>query len=184
MKSILIGIGGASGSIYAIHLLRFLHETENNIHLILSNSAKDIITYETDFSVDEVTSLADAVYDNNNFFAGPASGSFPLDTMVIVPCSMKTISAVAHGYGATLMTRAASCILKEKKSLILVPRETPLDLPGLENMVKCHRAGAQILPSMPAYYHHPKTIDDLIGFIVGKVLDQLRIPHDIYKKWE
>ena len=184
MKSILIGISGASGSIYAIHLLRFLHEKDIAVSLIISDGAKDIIRHETDLSYETVYSLADVVYENRDMFAGPASGSFSLEGMVIVPCSMKTISAIAHGYSETLMTRASTCMLKEKKPLLLVPRETPLDLPGLQNMVLCHEAGAQIIPAMPGFYHQPKTIDDLVDFIVGKILDQLHISHDLFQRWK
>jgi flavin prenyltransferase len=184
MKSILIGISGASGSIYAIRLLRFLDKTDVTVSLVVSHGAKDIIKHENDITYEEVYSLADVVYENNDLFAGPASGSFPLDGMVIVPCSMKTLSAIAHGYADTLMTRASTCMLKEKKPLILIPRETPIDFPGLQNMMLCHQAGAQILPAMPGFYHHPKTLDDLVDFIVGKILDQLRIPHNLYQRWK
>lgn len=184
MKSVLIGICGASGSIYGIRLLEFLQKTNIKTYLIISTGAKNIIEHETTYSYDKVKSLTDVVFDNNNLFAGPASGSFPLDAMVIVPCSMKTLSAVANGYGDTLISRAAMCILKEHRTLILVPRETPLDLPGLCNMVTCQKAGARILPAMPGFYHKPKAMDDLIDFIVGKILDQLQIPHQLYQKWK
>jgi len=184
MKSILIGIGGASGSIYGIHLLRVLQNTDIQTYLVVSQGAKHIIEHETELTYNEVRDYADVVFENNDLFAGPASGSFPLDAMVIVPCSMKTLSAVAHGYAETLIARAASCILKERRTLILVPRETPLDLPGLKNMVLCQQAGAQILPAMPGFYHQPKTLDDLIDFVVGRILDQLRINHDLYQKWK
>jgi len=184
MKSIFIGISGASGTTYAIRLLQFLKETEHTIYLVVSNGAKDIIKHETDLSYEEVCSLADVVYENDDMFAGPASGSFSLDALVIVPCSMKTLSAVAHGYADTLITRASTCMLKEKKPLVLVPRETPLDLAGLQNMMLCHQAGAQVLPAMPGFYHKPKTIDEIVDFIVGKILDQLHISHDLYQKWK
>ena len=184
MKSILVGISGASGTPYAVRLLQFLKEKDYTIYLVASNGAKDIIKHETNLSYEEVCSLADVVYENDDMFAGPASGSFSLDAMVVVPCSMKTLSAVAHGYADTLITRASTCMLKEKKPLVLVPRETPLDLAGLQNMVLCNQAGAQVLPAMPGFYHKPNTIDEIVDFIVGKILDQFHIAHDLYQKWK
>jgi len=183
MKKILIAMGGASGSIYGINLLKILKKCDVETHLILSKGAKKIIEYETNFSHTAVYELADYVYENDDLFAGPASGTFVLDAMVICPCSMKTLSAVANGYGDTLTARAASCMLKEGKKLIIIPRETPLDLPGLKNMVKVKEAGAIVLPAMPGFYHKPKSIDDLVDFITGKILNQLQISHSLYQSW-
>ena len=183
MKKILIAIGGASGSIYGINLLKILKKYEVETHLILSIGAKKIIEYETGLSFSEVCEMADFVYENDDLFAGPASGTFSLDGMIICPCSMKTLAAVANGYGDTLTARSASCMLKEGKRLILVPRETPLDLPGLKNMVKAKEAGAVMLPAMPGFYHKPTTVEDLVNFIVGKILNQLQIDHSLYKPW-
>jgi 4-hydroxy-3-polyprenylbenzoate decarboxylase len=183
MKKILIGISGASGCIYGVRLLEVLSKLEVELHLIISEGAKSIINHETTRTLESVISLASYVYDNNNMEVGPASGSFQIDEMCIVPCSMKTLASVSHGYGNTLMSRAASCILKENKQLILVIRETPLDLPGIRNMLSAKEAGAVILPAAPGFYHQPKNIDQIVDFIVGKILDQLKISHSLFKRW-
>ena len=184
MKNILIGITGASGSIYGIHLLRELKKKEMNVHLILSQTAKGIIPYETKTSIEEVTSFSNINYEDDDLFAGPASGSFSLDAMVIVPCSMKTISAIANGYTNTLISRSAVCMLKENKPLIVVPRETPFDLIALKNMIRIHEARGIVLPANPGFYHKPEKISDIVDFIVGKIFDQLSIPHNLFKPWE
>lgn len=181
---ILLSIGGASGSIYGIRLLEELHKSGVEVHLIISDGAKKIIEHETDYFFKDLKKIPDFYYDNSNIFAGPASGSFKLDAMIVAPCSMKTLSAIANGYGDTLSSRAASCFLKEERKLVLVIRETPLDLPGIKNMLSAKQAGATILPAMPGFYHKPKKIDDLVNFIVGKILDQLNIKHSLYKKWK
>lgn len=181
---ILVSIGGASGSIYGIGLLEQLKNNNHEVHLIASSGAKKIIEYETEFTYDVIQKKADFFYENNDLFAGPASGSFALDAMVIAPCSMKTLSAIANGYGDTLSSRAACCCLKEGRKLILVIRETPLDLAGMQNMVKAKQAGASILPAMPAFYYRPKTINDMVDFMVGKIFDQLSIKHSLYEKWK
>jgi len=183
MKRILVGISGASGSIYGIRLLEVLYAAGIETHLIISDGAKPILIRETGKSAESLVSLASAVYDNSDMHAGPASGSFQLDGMCIVPCSMKTLAAVAQGYGDTLMSRAATCILKENKRLILTIRETPLDLAGIRNMVSAKESGAVILPAMPGFYHQPRTIEDLVDFVVGKILDQFDIPHSLFKRW-
>jgi len=179
-----VSIGGASGSIYGVRLIQELKKSGQEIHLIISSGAKNILEMETPYTSDDVKKMADVVYENDDLCAGPASGSFPLDGMIVIPCSMKTLSAIAQGYGDTLTARAASCCLKEGRRLILVPRETPLDLPGIKNMLSVKESGATLLPAMPAFYHHPQVIDDLVSFIVGKVLDQLQIKHSLFKRWE
>jgi len=180
---ILVSIGGASGIVYGVSLLEKLTKTKNDVHLIITDGAKKIMEYETNRSVIDVKKLADFFYENDNLFAGPASGSFQIDAMIIVPCSMKTLSAIANGYGETLTSRSATCCLKEGKKVILVLRETPLDLAALKNMLSAKQNGAVILPAMPGFYHKPKNIDEMIDFIVGKILDQLEISHALYKKW-
>jgi len=181
---ILLSITGASGSIYGVRLFEELNKSNNEIHLIISEGAKKILEHETNFKVNDLKKKSNFYYDNKDMFAGLASGSFQLDAMVVCPCSMKTLSAIANGYGDTLTTRAASCRLKEQKKLILVIRETPLDLPGIKNMLAAKQAGATILPAMPGFYHKPKKIDDLVDFIVGRILDQLRIKHFLFKRWK
>jgi len=181
---VFLSIGGASGSIYGIRLLEELKKNKVEIHLTISDGAKKIIEYETDYNFKKIQSLADFYYENNNLFAAPASGSFQLDAMIICPCSMRTLSAVANGYGDTLTTRAASCFLKEGRKLILVIRETPLDLPGIRNMLSAKESGAMVLPAMPGFYHKPKSVDDIVNFIVGKILDQLDIKNSLFKRWK
>jgi len=181
---ILLSITGASGSIYGIRLLEELIKSKNEVHLIISDGAKKILEHETNYKSNDLKKKADFYYENKDMFAGPASGSFELDAMVVCPCSMKTLSAIANGYSDTLTTRAATCRLKEDKKLILVIRETPLDLPGIKNMLAAREAGAVILPAMPGFYQKPKSIDDLVNFIVGRILDQIGIKHHLFKRWE
>jgi 4-hydroxy-3-polyprenylbenzoate decarboxylase len=181
---VLLSIGGASGSIYGIRLLEELKKKGAEIHLIVSDGGQKIIEHETNYKFNNLKKKADFYYENKNLFAGPASGTFKLDAMIICPCSMKTLSAVANGYGDTLTSRAASCFLKEERKLVLVVRETPLDLPGIKNMERAKLAGATILPAMPGFYHKPKKIEDLVDFIVGKTLDQLKIDHSLFKRWK
>jgi len=181
---ILLSIGGASGSIYGIRLLEELKKSNVEIHLIVTDGAKKILEHETDYNFKDLKKMTDFYYDNSNMFAGPASGSFNLDAMVVVPCSMKTLSAIANGNSDTLSSRAACCFLKEERKLILVIRETPLALPGIKNLLSAKQAGATILPAMPGFYHNPKKIEDIINFIVGKILDQLKIKHSLFKRWK
>jgi 4-hydroxy-3-polyprenylbenzoate decarboxylase len=181
---ILLSMGGASGSIYGIHLLEELKKAGFETHLIISDGAKKIIEHETNYKFSNIKKKADFYYENNDMFVGPASGTFQLDAMIVCPCSMKTLSAIANGYGDNLTSRSAMCQLKEERKLILVIRETPLDFPGIKNMEKAKLAGATILPAMPGFYHKPKKIDDLVDFIVGKILDQLGIKNFLFKRWK
>ena len=181
---LLLSIGGASGSIYGVRLLEELVKSGVELHLVVSDGGKKILEHETNYRFNDLKKKASFCYSNNDLFAGPASGSFQLDGMVVCPCSMKTLSAIANGYGDTLTSRVASCCLKEDRKLVLVVRETPLDLPGIKNMLSAKEAGAVILPAMPGFYHKPKKIEDLVDFIVGKVLDQLNIKHSLFKRWK
>jgi 4-hydroxy-3-polyprenylbenzoate decarboxylase len=179
-----VSIGGASGCIYGIRLVQELHKVGHEVHLVISEGAKKIIQQETKYTYNSIKREANIIYDNSDLCAGPASGSFPLDGMIVIPCSMKTLSAIAHGFGDTLTSRAASCCLKEGKKLILVLRETPLDVPGITNMLAAKESGAIILPAMPAFYHKPERIEDLVDFIVGKVFDQFGLQHSLFKRWK
>lgn len=181
---VFLSIGGASGSIYGVRLLEELTKFDVEVHLVVSDGAKKIMEYETKYIFKNLKNRASFCYNNNDFFEAPASGSFQLDAMVICPCSMKTLSAISNGYSDTLTSRAASCCLKEGRKLVLVIRETPLDLPGIKNMLAAKQAGATILPAMPGFYHKPKKIEDLVDFVVGKILDQLGLDHFLFKRWE
>ena len=181
---IVIGLSGASGIIYGIRLLEVLHSIDIQTFLIVSEWAKKNIEIETDKTLEYVKSLSSINYDNFKLDASVSSGSFLHDGMVIVPCSMKSLSSIANGYDDTLISRAASVTLKESRKLILVPRETPLSRIHLENMIKLQDAGAIILPAMPGFYHKPSTINEIVDHLVGKILDQLKIKHDLFSRWK
>jgi 4-hydroxy-3-polyprenylbenzoate decarboxylase len=181
---VLVSIGGASGSIYGVRLIEKLKKSDVEVHLIVSEGGKKILELETNHSFNDLKKKVDYCYNNSDLFAGPASGSFKLDAMVVCPCSMKTLSAIANGYGDTLTSRSASCFLKEERKLILVIRETPLNLPSIKNMLSVKESGATILPAMPGFYHMPKKIEDLVDFVIGKIFDQLKIDHYLFKRWK
>lgn len=181
---IVVGFSGASGVIYGIRLLEILHSINIQTYLIMSEWAKRNIETETHKTFEYVKSLSSVNYDNFKLDAAVSSGSFLHDGMVIVPCSMKSLSSIANGYDDTLISRAASVTLKESRTLILVPRETPLSRIHLENMIKLQDAGAIILPAMPGFYHKPSTIDEIIDHLVGKILDQLKIKHELFTRWK
>lgn len=181
---VVVGISGASGAILGIRLLEELNKNDIETHLIISSIAKDIIEYETDYSVEDVEKLASFVHDENDLNAIVNSGSFKFDASVIIPCSMKTLSAIANGYGDNVISRVGDVTLKERRQLIVVPRETPLRTVHLENMTSLSREGAIILPAMPGFYHKPLTLDDQINFIVGKILDIMDIDNNLFTKWK
>ena len=181
---LIIGITGASGAIYGIRLLEVLSKTKDvESHLIISETGAQIIKYETDWPLERVKALADVCYNVDDIGARLASGSFKRDGMIIAPCSMKTLSALANSYTDNLITRAADTVLKERKRLVLLARETPLHLGHLRNAVKLTEMGAVIFPPIPAFYHKPKTINDLIDHSVGKVLDLFDIQHSLFTRW-
>lgn len=181
---IVVGITGASGVIYGIKLLKALKELNIENSLVMSDLAKVVIESETNYTFNDVIKLADNYYDFHDLTASINSGSFKTDGLVIVPCTMKTLSSIANGYGANTITRVADVSLKEKRPTIIVPRETPLRSIHLQNMLTLSQEGATILPAMPGFYSNPKTIDDQINFIVGKILDSLKIENNLFKRWE
>ena len=183
-RMILIAITGASGVIYGVELLKALKELEIETGLLISDPAKTVIKYELKETLDEIESLADHCFDANEIDASVNSGSFKFDSVVIIPCSMKTLSAIANGYASNSISRVADVALKERRDLVLVPRETPLRAVHLENMLKISKEGGIILPAMPAFYHDPKDIKDMTNFIAGKVLDVLKIDNEMFKRWE
>ncbi len=181
---IIIGISGASGIQYGIRLLKILKQMEDfETHLVISESAKKLIKIETDYTVHDVEEMGDNVYDDNDFTSPIASGSHRSKGMVIAPCSMKTLASIACGMSDTLISRASDCCLKEKRPLIMMIRETPLNLVHVKNMKRAIEAGASLLPACPAFYPKPKTIDDMVDFMVGRALDLLGIEHNLYERW-
>jgi 4-hydroxy-3-polyprenylbenzoate decarboxylase len=181
---IVVAITGASGIIYAIRLLELLKKLSIETHLVFSKWAIANLDTETNYSIQELEGLATKVYDNNNLAAAISSGSFKVDGMVIVPCSMKTLAAISHGFSENLIQRAADVAMKEHRKLILVPRETPLNAIHLENMLKLSRLGVIIMPPMPGLYNRPQSLDDIINYHAGRILDQLGIEHNFIKRWQ
>jgi len=181
---LVVGISGSSGSIYGIRLLEVLRGVPDlETHLIISGAAKRTILEETDYAVKDVEALAMRVYDNRDIGAALASGSFRTGGMVIAPCSIKTVSALANCYADTLMCRAGDVTLKEGRPLVVVIRETPLHAGHLRQLLTLAELGAVILPPMPAFYHRPKTVEDLVDQTVGRILDRLGIAHGLTKEW-
>jgi flavin prenyltransferase len=197
MKSIAVGITGASGAIYATRTVAALMARGVHVELVVSDYGRRLLRDELGeaASLDGLMAfLADryggavsagtvTVHGNRDLGATIASGSHGCSGMVVVPCSMKTLAGIAHGLSRSLIERAADVMLKERRTLVLVPRETPMSLPQLKNMVLCAEAGAVILPAMPAFYQLPKTLDDLADFIAGKILGSLGFEHDLYPQW-
>ncbi|QGG47843.1 UbiX family flavin prenyltransferase [Heliorestis convoluta] len=178
----IVGITGASGSIYALRLLEVMKKASMRPHLVISAAGDRVIQEETGVTVEELREGCHfyPVYDVG---AAIASGSFPTAGMIVIPCSMHTVAALALGLSDNLLTRAADVTLKERRKLIVVPRETPLHVIHLENMAALARAGASLVPAMPAFYQRPQSMDDLVDFVVGKVLDQAGIEHTLYRRW-
>jgi len=185
MKKIIIGMSGASGLIYGIRLLEVLKvDPQVETHLVMTASARLNISLETDWQADAVIALADHVHSVKDLAASIASGSFRTDGMIVAPCSMKTLSAIVNSYADNLLTRAADVMLKERRRLVLMPRETPLHAGHCELLLKACQIGAIVAPPMPALYARPKTIDDMINHNVGRVLDLFDIESGLVKRWQ
>ena len=181
---LVIGITGASGVIYALELLKFLQEhTSSEVHLVISNPAEIVIEHELEMSKREFQKFAAFFYEIDDFFSPIASGSQQFDAMIIIPCSMSSLAAIAQGYTTNLLLRAADISIKEKRTLIIVPRELPFSPIHLENMLKLAKIGVHIVPAAPGFYHKPKHIEDLVNFVVGRILDLLHIPHNLFSRW-
>ena len=196
MNNIVVGITGASGSIYGLRLVEELLREKKQVSLLLTNAGRQVIWFETGLQLAEapedcLTQLrqhfsADEQlrhYGLNDFFAPVASGSSAPDAVVICPCSMGTVGRIAAGLSDNLLERAADVALKERQQLLLVPRETPFNQLHLENLLRLSKAGAQILPAMPAFYHKPQSVEELVDFVVGKVLDSLEVEHQLFQRW-
>ena len=180
---LVVGISGASGVIYGLRTLEILHSLKIETHVVLSQWGEKNIEIETDKTIEYVRSLATALYGNDSLAAPISSGSFLHRGMIIVPCSMKTLASIANGYDETLISRAAGVTLKESRLLVVVPRETPLSRIHLQNMLKLAEAGAVILPAMPGFYQKPKSLQDMIDHLVGKIIDQFEIRNDLSRRW-
>ncbi len=183
MKRIVVGISGASGAVYGIRLLETLSKLNVETHLVITEAAQKTILLETDWKVEEVKSLAKAAYDIGDLGANIASGSFQSEGMVVVPCSIKSLSAIANSFSENLLVRAADVMVKERRQLVIAVRETPLHRGHLELLLKVSDLGATVFPLIPGFYFQPKSIDDLINHMVGKVLDLFQINHNLFKRW-
>ena len=187
MKRLIVGISGASGAIYGVRLLQVLRDVAGvETHLVMSQAARQTLSLETDLSLRDVQALADVVHDARDIAASISSGSFKTAGMVILPCSIKTLSGIVNSYTDTLVTRAADVVLKERRPLVLCVRETPLHLGHLRLMTQAAELGAVIMPPVPAFYHRPQTLDDVINQTVNRVLDQFDIdlPEDLFARWQ
>ncbi|MEV4340562.1 non-oxidative hydroxyarylic acid decarboxylases subunit B [Streptomyces sp. NPDC049590] len=182
---LVVGMTGATGAVFGVRFLQVLAQLPDvETHLVLSRWARTTVELETGLSVNEVGDLADVVHRPEDQGAAISSGSFRTDGMVIVPCSMKTLAGIRAGYADSLVGRAADVILKERRRLVIVPRETPLSEIHLENMLALSRMGVRLVPPMPAFYNHPQSVDDIVDHIVTRILDQFDLPAPAAKRWE
>ena len=182
-RRLIVGISGASGTIYGIRLLEVLRDASIETHLVMSEAAKRVAESETGYTPAQVEALADAVYTNDEIDAPISSGSFLTAGMIVAPCSVKSLSAIAHSYDETLLVRAADVVLKERRKLVLVVRETPLHLGHIRLMAQVTENGAVVLPPVPSFYHQPETIADIVDQTVGKMLDQFGLERHLFKRW-
>jgi len=187
MKKIIVGISGASGVIYGIRLIEILREVKDvETHLVMSAAAGTTMRLETDYRPDAVAASADVSYKFKDIAAAIASGSFKTDGMVIAPCSMKTLAGIANSFSDNLLLRAADVVLKDRRRLVIVPRETPLHLGHLRLMVQATEIGAIVMPPMPAFYHRPNSVDDIVNQTVNRILDlmDITLPNDLFERWQ
>jgi 4-hydroxy-3-polyprenylbenzoate decarboxylase len=186
VKKLVIGITGTTGVIYGVKMVEYMHDYHEDMEtiLVISDAAKKMLTIETSTTSEALSRKATWSFAPEDIAAPIASGSFITDGMIVIPCSMKTLAAIATGYSDNLIARAADVVLKERRKLILVPRETPLSTIHLKNMLTLSEAGAVILPPVPAFYYEPKTIDEVINYTIGKVLDILGIEHKLFERWK
>lgn len=187
MKRLIVGISGASGAIYGVRVLQVLRDVPDvETHLIMSQAARQTLSLETDLSLRDVQALADVTHDARDIAASVSSGSYQTAGMVILPCSIKTLSGIVHSYTDGLLTRAADVVLKERRPLVLCVRETPLHLGHLRLMTQAAEIGAVIMPPVPAFYHRPQSLDDVINQTVNRVLDQfdIALPQDLFARWQ
>lgn len=187
MKRLIVGISGASGAIYGVRLLQVLRDVADiETHLVMSPAARQTLSLETDFSLRDVQAMADVTHDARDIAASISSGSFKTAGMVVLPCSIKTLSGIVNSYTDGLLTRAADVVLKERRPLVLCVRETPLHLGHLRLMTQAAELGAVIMPPVPAFYHAPKSLDDIINQTVNRVLDQfdIALPEDLFIRWQ
>ena len=181
---VIVGITGASGALYALELLRHLRSAGHEAHTVVSGNGWKLLEHECGAGKEDIAALSSYAHDNENLGASIASGSFQAEAMIIVPCSMRTLAAVASGLADNLICRAADVMLKERRNLVLAVRETPLSAVHLENMLKLARLGVGIMPLCPAFYHHPQSIADLATALAGRIMDNLNIPNQICKRWQ
>lgn len=187
MKRLIVGISGASGAIYGVRLLQVLRDVaEVETHLVMSQAARQTLSLETDYSLRDVQALANVVHDARDIAANISSGSFKTAGMVILPCSIKTLSGIVHSYTDGLLTRAADVVLKERRPLVLCVRETPLHLGHLRLMTQAAELGAVIMPPVPAFYHRPQSVMDIVDQTVNRIVDQfdIELPEDLFARWQ
>ena len=183
MRRLIVGMTGSTGAIFGVRFLEALKHSDVESHLIISKWAQRTIEHETNYTLEQVRALATVVHSSGDMGATISSGSFLTEGMVVIPCSVRTLGGIAQGVGDHLVHRAADVMLKERRKLVLVPRETPLSTIHLENMLRLSRAGAVILPPAPGFYNAPQSIGDIVDFVVARVLDQLGVPHALQRRW-
>ncbi len=183
-RKIVVGITGASGTVYGLRLIEVLRTAGCQVHAVVTDSGWRVMEYECNVTRADFEKLVDKLYDQADVGASIASGSFYCDAMVVVPCSMKTAASIAHGISDNLLTRAADVMLKEGRSLIIVPRETPMHAIHLENLLTLAKLGVRVIPACPGFYHRPESLQDLIDMLVGKICDSLGVENSLFERWQ